>query len=125
MGEDCLFDIQPTPVAEPMSADRRRTVRQKQTIDAGGHPLGNVINGIRRHPDTKGKTYGSDGPKDRSLTCGTCIHRVLMGYHTADYPKCDVGGGIRMSHGTGTDVRAWWPACTDHEVEPTSPTVQP
>jgi len=118
MADDALFDIPATPIPEAISADRRRTLRQKQAVDLGGHPLGIVIDGIRRHPETLGQAYAANDPKARSLTCGSCIHRVLMGYHTADYPKCNAGGIARISHGSGTDIRAWWPACTDHEAAP-------
>jgi hypothetical protein len=34
------------------------------------------------------------------------------------YAKCVIDEAKqypRVSHGAGTDVRAWWPACKDHE----------
>lgn len=45
------------------------------------------------------------------------------------YPKCLFGETNednrppRASHGGATDVRAWWPACTDYS--PGAPTVSP
>jgi len=78
----------------PVSADRRRTRRQRAAIAAGRHPL------------TGGNTRPELG------TCGDCAHRTLMGWHDRTYPKCDLGP---ISHGSATDVRAWWPACGRHE----------
>lgn len=75
-------------------------------------------------------------------SCGTCRFRVLFGGHARPYPKCVFGKvdrdmddeelaarsplqvrfGVRRvyrvpraSHSEATDVRAWWPGCTDWE----------
>lgn len=54
--------------------------------------------------------------------CGTCAHLTRNGW---GYLKCGFGDGVRTSHGAGTDVRRFWPACVDHENRPTatSPTI--
>lgn len=95
-----MFPDLPAPTAvepEPsLSADRRRTLRQKQAIENGRHPLSNLSPGLRL-------LAGSEE------TCGSCAHRVLVGHHTRSYPKCV---RISTSHGASSDCRAWWPACT-------------
>lgn len=93
-----LFEVAaPTATAqaaEILSADARRTARQRADVERGWHPLvGGVIL--------------IDG-----RTCGDCKHRVLIGHHNRVYPKCD---RTTITHGAGSDCRAWWPACTMHE----------
>jgi hypothetical protein len=88
------------PPAEPqpkVSADRRRTLRQRADIDHGIHPLIKLALANNGH------------------TCGDCAHRVLAGYHRRSYPKCEE---VRWTHGAGSDCRAWWPACTKWEPQP-------
>lgn len=78
------------PTAEPvdsLSADRRRTLRQRADVDRGVHPL------------MGGETRPELG------TCGSCANRVKS--HLG-FPKCEVGP---RTHSASTDVRAWWPAC--------------
>jgi hypothetical protein len=92
-----LFDVTPAPLGPPpekTSADRKRTLRQKADVAAGIHPL------------MGGPTYPDQG------TCGTCTHRVLLGGHNRTWPKCDL---LEVTHGAGTDCRAWWPACRRYE----------
>ena len=106
-----LFDVDPVdgPPEEQLSPGRRRTRRQHGAALAGAHPLALVFGaGIRRHDD-------------EARTCGNCQFRTLINYHNAVYPKCTYGnpagepGVGRISHGAATDVRARWPACSDHE----------
>lgn len=103
----------PVALPEPMSADRRRTARQASAVEQGQHPLGLVVPNVWRHPDTLGQTYTRDDPKGRPLTCGTCVFRVVEQHNAGTYPKCQQGGGRRVTGGPGTDIRAWWPACRD------------
>lgn len=120
-----LFDATPYVVELPtlpkVSAQRRRTVRQHQAAANGVHPLGLALGyPIAMHPDAPRDRTG-DGPR-----CGTCWYRKLLRYHHRKYPKClfDVenetdqrpGLAHRVSHGPGTDVRAWWPACVDYSL---------
>lgn len=75
---------------EKVSADRRRTLRQRADVDRGVHPL-------------------MRGPiANNGQTCGSCVHRVLTGHHNRTYPKCDL---TEMSFSAASDCRAWWPAC--------------
>ena len=123
MTDATLFDMQPIelPPDEGLSADARRTLRQKQNIANGYHPLLVTLFGpgpwAKVHPDAPDDT--EPGQKGRPFTCGTCRWRQILGYHDRSYPKClwrddNDGPSPRVSHGAGTDVRAWWPACRDY-----------
>lgn len=95
-----LFHVEPVIPPEPepaekLSADRRRTLRQKADVARGIHPL-------RR----RSRTFPDVG------TCGDCTHRLVLGYHNRSWPKCDIS---EITHGAGSDCRAWWPACDRYE----------
>ena len=77
-----------TADAEKLSADRRRTIRQRESIAAGIHPMTG-----RRLRD------GDD-------TCGSCAHAFKSGW---GYWKCD---RMPLAHSAANDLRKWWPACT-------------
>jgi hypothetical protein len=94
-----LFHVEPvTPptseLVEKLSPPRRRTLRQKAQVAAGVHPL------------MKSRTYPDLG------ACGGCAHRLVLGYHNRTWPKCELAG---ITHGAGSDCRAWWPACDRYE----------
>jgi hypothetical protein len=114
-----LFDMDPVPLPPPpekLSADRRRTIRQRETIAAGRHPLETVWP-TYRHPETRGETYTPDDPRGRPYTCGSCRFRALLDYHRRTYAKCvEDDTAPRATHGAASDVRAWWPACRDYEA---------
>lgn len=105
-GQDALFGGYEPQVLEQedgeLSADRRRTARQKRLIEQGIHPLAQTV------------TVPEKG------TCGDCVHRVAFGHNSRSYPKCTLPSArpARMTHGAATDCRAWWPACTDHLAFP-------
>lgn len=130
-----LFDVpEPEPVApaEKVSADRRRTQRQLAAISNGLHPLGLTLAGrqLLLHPDAP-RDRDAPGPR-----CGDCRFRRLFEHHNRTYPKCTHGATTttrptydgkgtyqhteypRASNGAGTDIRAWWAACSDHEPAP-------
>lgn len=118
---DALFDVTPTPPdpvepAERLSADRRRTARQRELISRGHHPL--AFLGAARHPDTVGVAFERTDPRGRPLTCGSCAFRRLQFGGARDYPKCirspddAPDTAPRATGGAASDVRAWWPACT-------------
>lgn len=97
MSELELFHVD-APTADPqagLSADRRRTLRQRGDVDRGIHPL------------THGKARPDLG------RCGTCAHRVMRGHGGQAFPKCDLGPATRSA---STDVRRWWPACDRYEA---------
>lgn len=125
------------PAADPppkLSADRRRTQRQQQFIDAGHHPLLAAMGfkSSRLHP-LADETASRTDRKGLPYTCGSCRFRVLVEYHNKSWPKCmaehwntvqdaaevetrTLDQSARISHGGATDVRAWWPACRDYEA---------
>lgn len=135
--DDALFAAEPytvalAPDAEPgekLSADRKRTRRQAQAVARGVHPLALPGLRVRMHPDADpDRTATSDNAAARPLRCGTCRWRELVGGHSRSFPKCLYGAGTwpngkvkvasapRYSAGGATDVRAWWPACTDWQA---------
>lgn len=119
MTTPALFDAteyQQPPEPE-LSADRRRTQRQHEAAANGVHPLTLALPGwgIRVHPDAAAL----------GLTCGGCWYRRRI--HTngnRQWPKCTygvenatdqtLGRQPRVTAGSGTDVRRWWPACRDY-----------
>lgn len=113
-----LFPVADTAVApmEVLSVDRRRTRRQHAAIANGVHPLGLVFPTVRIHP-TAGRPSGPADP-GTGPTCGTCEFRAALATRNPRaYPKCVFGPGVRRAtHGAATDVRAWWPACADHQT---------
>lgn len=119
MNDAGLFNVAPVvpEPAEKLSGDRRRTRRQAEALAHGRHPLGLVLGcTIRLHPDAA-------PAGDRTapgLRCGSCRFRELLPYHSRPFPKCTVGhiegrANPRITHGVGTDIRRWWPACRDYE----------
>lgn len=124
---DTLFDAtgyraDPAPPPAKVSPDVRRRQRQQQAIGAGSHPLSAALGyHIRLHPDApRGDDRKAPGPR-----CGTCWYRRSISTNgNRAWPKCLYGAtnetdtepavAPRVSHGAGTDVRRWWPACADH-----------
>lgn len=108
-----LFDARPyevlppvTPTGAPMSADRRRTRRQLEGLSRGRHPLEPVAGrALKLHPE--GARWDDRNAPGRR--CGDCWHRV-----PGRYQKCGYGAPQRITHSAASDVRTWWPACTDH-----------
>ena len=112
MSETLFPELIPAEIPEPerLSADRRRTIRQHAEVAAGRHPLTH-----RRI---------SDDPEAR---CGNCRFRELFDHHRRTYPKCvwtpptwsadeyATTRPPRHTNGAASDVRAWWPGCTEHE----------
>lgn len=109
---------------QPQTPAQTLRARQAARIAAGAHPLATDGASLRLHPQA-----GSQG----GPTCGTCAHRGTLGGHARAWPKCLYGATEtpipperqqrhgpkititmpRVTHGAATDVRAWWPACTD------------
>ena len=102
-------DFEAEPV-EKLSAGRRLTLRQRTQVEAGVHPL------------TGGKTHPEWG------TCGDCRFRKIVQYRSGRWPKCvwtppgwsaedaEMKAPPRATHGSASDVRAWWPACSDFDL---------
>lgn len=123
----------PEPVitveAERGTPGARRRARQAMAIAAGQHPLSAALRSpIQLHPDARRDGQRGD---DGSPRCGGCRFRVLTRPHDTTFPKCHahpvqrtnvIDGQAwpyteypRSSSGPGTDVAAWWPACTDYQ----------
>lgn len=115
-----LFDIDPALIVVPppkLTGNARRTELQLEKLAAGYHP----ITGLRLHPEAA-PVDDREAPGRR---CGTCRFREVLGYHRKSYAKCmdpgtrgadevDRFGTPFVTHGAGSDVRSWWPACVDH-----------
>lgn len=108
------YEAEPAP-DDGLSANRKRTLRQRRDVLFGRHPL------------TGGKTFPDLG------TCGECRFRELIEHHRRVYPKCwfpedrsaeawEILGPPRHTNGPASDVRAWWPACKDFEPGDTTAT---
>lgn len=107
----------PTPEPAPadkLSADRRRTERQRLLISRGQHPLGFL--GVTRNPKTRGLSYERTDPAGRDFTCGSCKFRETSRPGARTIAKCvwtsDGKWFPRVTSSVASDVRAWWPACT-------------
>ena len=107
--DEALFPGYESTAQEPLSADRRRTLRQQQDVELGRHPLtGGPLHPLAsRHRDAY-------APKADPLTCGSCYFRQTLSAKGGSYPKCVADDGRRVSHSPASDVRAWWPACPDY-----------
>jgi hypothetical protein len=92
----------PPPAADPVSAGRKLTAKQKTGLRRGKHPLG-------------GRLHSEAAPaNDRAAPgrrCGNCRHRNPAA-GSRGYPKCMISV---ITSGAATDCRAWWPACTRYE----------
>lgn len=111
---DALFDLDPGAAAPPepaekLSAGRRLTLRQRNDLAAGRHPL----TGGPLHPHAA-PAEPRDAP---GLRCGGCRFRMYLGGGRRGYPKCD-NPNTPYSHGPATDVKAYWPACPLYEPRP-------
>ena len=123
--QDVLFGMEPVP-AEPQpkeSATVRRTKRQAALLAARRHPLSSPM-GSSLFLHAEAAPAGDRSAPGRR--CGNCRFRQILGYHNRSYAKCmapglmsaeayEQHGPPRVSHGEATDVRAWWPGCTDHD----------
>lgn len=113
------YDPPPVPDETGMSADQRRTRRQADAVAAGCHPLALVFpDRVWMHPDAD-RTADRSDPPNLPLRCGSCIWRQSIQRANA-YPKCFAQDGARFSHSAATDVRAWWPACTEYSAGDTT-----
>lgn len=93
---------------------RRLTKRQAFLIRLGWHPLARALKrNLRLHPDAVADpAVRKGGPR-----CGTCVFRQLRGGSSRDYPKCYLDP-LKVTRGPATDVRGWWPACTEYKEDP-------
>lgn len=127
MSELTLFGMDPAPgEPEPKLSDAaRRTVRQAQALAGGRHPVSLVRRPpIRLHPDAP----PADDRKASGPRCGSC---AFIEQNERGYLKCTRGRsgeiytpafrrGPYETHGTATDLRAWWPGCEHWEPAETT-----
>jgi hypothetical protein len=124
-----LFDLPPgtpdAPELDGLSAARRRTLRQRMMLERGLHPLSAVQTAgkIQLHPQAA-PAGDREAPGRR---CGSCVFRRQVAWRDYSQPKCWYGLAQldaasmyleqlpRVAHSASSDVRAWWPACTEHE----------
>ncbi|MFD3594301.1 hypothetical protein ACFWU5_16380 [Nocardia sp. NPDC058640] len=92
-------------VPEDLSRGEKRQRLVERRIRDGIHPLGYI--GLHKEAARESEGGG--------LRCGTCRHREVARYHSRSYPKCWINDGARATHGESSDIRAWWPACTDYQ----------
>lgn len=91
---DRLFAVEPIPEPEPgepaLSYTRRVTVRNRETLARGQHPVTHepLLAPIGDH------------------TCGDCAHHKVI-THNRSWHKCD----LRDTASIATDIRIGWPAC--------------
>jgi len=122
MSELTLFDIGPGEGAEPavkLSEGRRRTLRQAQAMAHGSHPLALLGAHLRLHPDAP----PADDRKAPGPRCGGC---AFTERNERGFLKCARGrsgeictpsfrSGPYETHGGGSDLKLWWPACDRFE----------
>lgn len=105
-----LFDVPSAEyVTDPtadLSADQRRTLRQRRRLAEGLHPVAARL----LHPDAPRVT--APGEKGDGPRCGTCVRLFSAHHNDGRSLKCDLVG---ITRGAGTDMRRWWPACTAWE----------
>lgn len=102
------------PEPENLTPTERFHRRIAARIATGIHPLGKDI---RLHADAARERGGT------GLTCGGCRFRENLRHHNKSYPKCRMPLRVgertwypRDTHSDSSDVRAWWPACKDFQL---------
>lgn len=109
-----LFDVD-APGREVPASHQLRVQHQLDALRAGQHPLSVTLDRpLPLHPDAA----PAGDRRAAGLRCGSCVHRQYQRRGDYDWPKCLLPGASRVTRAPGTDVRAWWPACTDHATEP-------
>lgn len=93
-----LFDVPEVPEQATLSRDQRLTVRRRELLAAGRHPL-------RGDPLTDVE----------DAICGNCKYLDAHGHNLRTYYKC----GLRpheVTFGAATDLRVSWPGCIAWEA---------
>lgn len=83
----------PPPPPEPLSADRRRTQRNRELLQGGIHPA-------THRPLLAGWGY----------TCADCAHAEYHSRGARAHWKCRCHR-LGLSHSSASDIRVSWPAC--------------
>lgn len=106
MNDQRLFDPGPATIAEEpeqLSADARRTLRNRRLIASGIHPATH-------------RRILLEAPNNP--TCGDCAHHRAYRNHRGDgnWHKC-ARHHLGESHSAASDIRVSWPACELFEAE--------
>lgn len=123
---DALFHVDAPPVERDdmagLSPNRRRTARQLDALRNGYHPLALALPvDVNRHLPLHPEAAPVDDQKAPGRRCGNCRWRRVRAFPKCVYPEnrsaedYEHDGPPRVTRGAGTDVRAWWPGCRDHE----------
>ena len=113
-GQGALFDaepVQPDPLPRE-SAGVRRTKRQAALLATGRHPLSSPLR-ISLWLHAEAAPAGDRAAPGRR--CGNCLWRRPGLYAKCILPGPGGGPPLRVSHSAATDLRSWWPGCTDHD----------
>lgn len=130
--DECgLFDLpdgyEPPPPPEPPSRTQQYHRRVARRIAQGYHPLGEPI---RLHPDAPRELDSEEARRSDATgpRCGSCKYRQQIDVGQAGQrrvPKCMLPTMVgdrttypRETASETSDVAAWWPGCTDYELEP-------
>lgn len=124
MGQETLFDVAPVPAVHTPeeSATVRRTKRQAALLASRRHPLSSPL-GVTLW--LHAEAAPADDREAPGRRCGNCRWRQAWHGGNRSYAKCFAPGLVsaetyercgppRASHGEATDIRSWWPGCTDH-----------
>lgn len=122
--DGALFPLPPggkiVTQSKAISADRRRTEVQHARILNGVHPLSGIIAGCYLALHVEAAPANDRTAAGRR--CGNCRFREVLGHHDRAYGKCTWPDGSRkgprVTSSAASDVRAWWPACRDHDYTP-------
>ena len=100
-----LFEIDPLPPApepEPLSAGRRLTIRNNDSLARGIHPA-------------TGQHLARNGE-----VCATCTHHEVVSHYSSRqtyWHKC-AKHRLGVSASSASDIRVSWPACELWQPEP-------
>lgn len=101
MSDTLPFDALPS--SQSFSPGVTITRRQLDTMLRGQHP----ISGHRLHPRAADPLRANTAP---GLRCRTCFFALRQGL----YFKCGADDGNHINHSPVTDLRLWFPACTQY-----------
>lgn len=96
-----LFNLDPLPPApepEPLSAGRRLTIRNSDSLARGIHPA-------------TGQRLAVNGE-----TCKTCTHHLHLDWHNRSFHKC-AKHRLGLTHSSASDIRTSWSACALWEAK--------
>ena len=91
----------PNRDADGLSTQQRRTIRQRNELEAGRHPLSGL--------DLLDSDWG--------YTCGDCAHAFRYRPGNRTVWKCRPVFELARGSSEATDLRVGWPACTNFRID--------